>query len=310
MQTLILSVIVTILVIFSVLLLVKRERRKNRFSTMTEKMLRSPGYSLNKQLQDKTDKLLEPILTICFLPYVFTYLFKDVNFETRIVVAGVLLIPFVLSIRKISRLYKEIRQLKLSIEAEVYTGQELNLLMRKGAWVYHDIPYQFGNIGHIIVSKAGIFTVETEAVSLPMNDSGVNDAKVVVKDGSLVFPHCTISEPIEQAKRHASQLREILFRKTGIKYPVVPIIALPGWSVVNADNNKKGFLVVNPKRGAGLAKYMRTNRIAIDDLKSAFTVIDEVARSVSTNTGISDAAARQNTGFSHSYNATTEVLIK
>ncbi len=75
--------------------------------------------------------------------------------------------------------------------------------MRTGALVYHDIPYQNGSVGHIIVSKAGIFTVATEAVAMPLkgsNDGGVNDTKVVVKDDTLVFPHCTISEPIEIGK--------------------------------------------------------------------------------------------------------------
>ena len=305
MQTLILSIIGTVLAIVFVLFLVRRERRKNRFSRMTEKMLRSPGYTLNKQLQDKSDKLLEPILTVCFLPYLFSHLLKGVNFETRIIVGALLLVPLVLSIRKITRLYKEIRNLKLALEGEVYTGQELNYLMRKGAWVYHDIPYESGNIGHLIVSKAGIFTVETKAVSMPTHAMGVNDAKVIVKDGELVFPHCTTSEPIEQAKRHASQVREFLFKKTGVKYPVFPIIATPGWSVDYLDEPKKGFLVVNPKRSEGLERYMHTRRIAIDDLKSAFTVIDEVARSASSHTDITDADASEKHSYTYSYSATS-----
>ena len=301
MQILTLSVIGTVLAIFLVLFLLKRERSKNRFSTVTEKMLRSPGYTLNKQLQNKTNKLLEPILTICFLPYLYTHLFNGVNFETKIIVAGILLIPLVVSIRKISHLFKAIRKLKLSIDAEVYTGQELNLLMQTGALVYHDIPYQNGSVGHIIVSKAGIFTVATEAVAKPLkgsNDSDVNDAKVVVKDDTLVFPHCTISEPIEQAKLNARQFREILFRKSGIKYPVFPIIALPEWSIVDVVNNKKSFLVVNPKRGAALARYLQANRIADNDLKIAFALIDEVARGAPTVTEITDPDAMKNYSFS------------
>ncbi len=310
MQTLILSFIGSILVVVFVLWLVAREHKKNRFSAMTETMLRSPGYSLNNQLQDKKDQLLEPILTLCFLPYLFTHLLKDVSFETRIVAAVLLLVPIVWALRKISHLYQDIRKLKFGLEGVVYTGQELNHLMRTGAWVYHDIPYNYGNIGHIIVSKAGIFTVETEAVSTPMNDRGVNDAKVIVKDGSLVFPHFTTAEPIEQAKRHARQVRKFLFEKTGVKYPVVPTIALPGWSVVNSDKSRKGFLVVNPKRGVGLERYMGTERIAINDLNKAFTLIDAVARSASTNTDITDPDAKKSYSFSKSYTTTTEALIK
>ena len=301
MNTLLFSVLGTVLVIFFVIWLLRRERKNNRFSAMTETnetMLRSPGFSLNKQLRDTSDKLLEPILTFCFLPFLFTHLLNNANFETRIWVSAILLVPSVWAIYKISHLYKQIRRLKLELEAETFTGQELNYLMRTGAWVYHDIPFNDGNISHIVVSKGGIFTVETSAVSSPKVDTGidmgVNDAKVIVKDGSLVFPHFTTAEPIEQAKRHANQLRNLLFRKTGIKYPVFPIIALPGWSIVNACEKKKGFLVVNPKRGAGLERYMSTERIARDDINKAFTIIDAVARSVSTQTNIPDPVAKKN----------------
>ncbi|MDX2477265.1 MAG: nuclease-related domain-containing protein, partial [Gammaproteobacteria bacterium] len=243
-------------------------------------------------------KLLEPILTFCFLPYLFSHLLNNANFETRMWVGAVLLVPSVWAIHKIYHLYKQIRRLKLELEAETFTGQELNTLMRTGAWVYHDVPFNDETIGHIVVSKAGIFIVETSAVSSPRDDkgvdAGVNDAKVIVKDESLVFPHLTTAEPIEQAQRHAKQVTTLLFRKTGIEYPVYPIIALPGWSIVDACVNKKGFLVVNPKRGAGLERYMGNERIAIDDVNTAFTVIDAVARSVSTHTNIPDPDAKKN----------------
>ncbi len=300
MKLLLLSVIGTILVIFFVIWFARRERRKNRFLTMTETtetMLRSPGFSLNQKLRDTSDKLLEPILTFCFLPFLFTHLLNNANFETRIWVSAVLLVPSVWAVYRISHLYKQIRRLKLELEAETFTGQELNTLMRTGAWVYHDIPYNDDHIGHIVVSKAGIFTVETTAVSWPMVDMGVNNAKVMVKDSSLDFPHLTTAEPIEQAKRHAMQVRNLLFRKTGIKYPVIPIIALPGWSIVNASLNKKGFLAVNPKRGGGLERYLGTERIAIGDVKQAVTIIDAVARSFSTQTDISDPEAKKNDSF-------------
>jgi len=290
MNTLILSVLATILVVIFVLWFVQRERKRNHFSKMTETMLRSPGFSLNKQLRDTSDKLLEPILTFSFLPFLFTHLLNNANFQTRVWVSAILLVPSIWALLKVIHLYKEIRRLKLELEAETFTGQELNYLMRTGAWVYHDIPYNDGNIAHVIVSKAGIFTVETTAVSSTMSDkgrdTGVNDSKVIVKDQSLVFPHLTTTEPIQQAKNHANQVRNLLFRKTGIKYPVFPLIALPGWSIVNASDHKKGFVVVNPKRGAGLERFMTTERVASDDINKAFTIIDAVARSVSMPTEI------------------------
>ncbi len=62
--------------------------------------------------------------------------------------------------------------------------------------------------------------------------------------------------------------------------------------------HKKSFLAVNPKRGAGLERYMQANRITDKDFKIAFTVIDEVAAGPATNTAISDPDVQNSYSFS------------
>src|SRR5690606_37340526 len=103
-----------------------------------------------------------------------------------------------------------------------YTGQELNFLMRQGAWVFHDIPYKYGNIDHIVVSKGGVFVVETKAVRKPVGEDGKRKSKVSASGGKLHFPHHVTQAPIQQAKRHAEYVSEFLVRKTGKNYPVTP----------------------------------------------------------------------------------------
>jgi len=49
--------------------------------------------------------------------------------------------------------------LGLGREGEEYTGQELNFLMSKGAIVYHDIPYIYGNIDHVVIALDKIFAI-------------------------------------------------------------------------------------------------------------------------------------------------------
>ena len=55
------------------------------------------------------------------------------------------------------------------LRGEEYTGQELNFLMRDGAYVFHDIPYKYGNIDHVVVCQSRILAVETKAYSKPQN---------------------------------------------------------------------------------------------------------------------------------------------
>ena len=296
MQTLLLSITGAFLVIALVLWLFEQERKKNRFSPFTEKMLRSPGYSLNKQLEEKGDNLLIPFMTVALTPFIFVHFLKDVNFETRLFTGLVFLLPIIWAINRIRKDFKEIRKLRLGFEGEVYTGQELNYLMRQGAWVYHDIPYKYGNIDHIIVSKAGIFTVETKAVRKPMNDTGGKEFKVSVNNGSLVFPHFTTSKPIKQVQMHTKHLKEFLFRKTGYNYPVYSMVALPGWCI-DIGNNKNGFLVFNPKRKDFIERYLQDQKISDNDVKRAAIEIEEFARTVSTNTDITDPDANRRYSF-------------
>ena len=296
MQTFLLSVTGAFLIIPLVLWLFEQERKKNRFSPFTEKMLRSPGYSLNKQLEEKGDDLLIPFMIVALFPFLLVHFLKGANFETRLVAGFIFLLPMVWAINKIRKDFKEIRKLRLGFEGEVYTGQELNYLMRQGAWVYHDIPYKYGNIDHIIVSKAGIFTVETKAVRKPANDKGGKEAKVSVKNGSLVFPHFTTAEPIEQAKRHSRYVKKFLLRKTGHNYPVYAVVSLPGW-YVDSGKNKNGFLVVNPMRGRGIEKYLQDERIPENELNRAVVEIEEFARSVVSSTDITDPDANSKYSF-------------
>ena len=55
------------------------------------------------------------------------------------------------------------RSLYLALGGEIAVGQELNQLVQKGYWVYHDFPADRFNIDHIVVGSGGVFAVETKA---------------------------------------------------------------------------------------------------------------------------------------------------
>ena len=296
MLMLILSISGTVLMVSYLLWLFQRERKKNRYSPFTEKMLRTPGYTLNYELDDLAETIMIPFIVIALLPVTYFFIAQDLGFEIKIFSGLIVIGVMIWELRKVRNIFLKSRKLKLGLDGEVYAGQELNCLMRQGAWVYHDIPYKYGNIDHIIVSKAGIFAVETKTFRKPVNDKGTKEAKVFVKNGSLVFPHFTTSKPIEQAKRHSEYVKKFLLEETGYNYPVYAVVALPGW-YVDSGKNKNGFLVVNPKRGKGIERYLQDKKIPQEKLDRAVFVIEKFARNVISRTDLTDPDADKKYGL-------------
>ena len=54
--------------------------------------------------------------------------------------------------------------------------------MRRGAYVFHDVPADNFNIDHVVVSGQGIFAVETKGFTKPKRGGGNADATVVFDD--------------------------------------------------------------------------------------------------------------------------------
>lgn len=231
-------------------LAIRRTRKENKYSPFTEKSLRSPGYTLGQQLDDRRVDLLGLMLGSCFLPFLYFVQFQHFSVAQAYLFGLFYLVAWAFAVNKSLRWFKEVRKLILGLEGEVYTGQELNYLMRDGAFVYHDIPYKYGNIDHIIVSTGGVFAVETKAVRKPANEDGKRQSEVNYRDGKLHFPHAVTDAPIRQAQRHAEYLGESLSKRIGKSIPVTPVVAIPGWFV--KSSMASDVLVVNPKRGNSL----------------------------------------------------------
>jgi len=279
--------------------LIHQERRKNRFSPFTENMLRSPGHTLDLDLQSLIDKMALALLVIGILPLIYFQYLLDANISKQIVYVPFFIVVMSFAIYNIIKLFRSAQNVRLGLFGEVYTGQELNYLMHQGAWVYHDIPYKYGNIDHIVISKAGVFVVETKAVRKPATDSGGRKAKLIVTKDAIKFPHMTTSHPIDQVQRHKMHLKNKLSEKLGFSCPVFSVVSLPGWFVEKENQNaKNGFLVINPKRGKGLEKYINEKqRINESELKRVVSEIENFARSVEARSNMTDPDANKNYSF-------------
>ncbi len=245
----------TAILCFLVVAVIRRRRAERLYSPLTEDLLRSPGQFLESQLSDLSDKLVFGILWILLVPALL------LDSEAGVFGWVTALIVSLTGVVYTSRLMSRVLKLRLATDGEEYTGQELNLLMRSGAWVFHDIPYQYGNIDHIVVSTGGVFAVETKTFRKPEGDGKSRRLATVKFDGqSLQFPHFSSSEPIEQAQRHAKYLQQCINRNTGLEIPVIPAVALPGWYIERAA--RSDTWVFNPKRGGPLKQEVRKSMLS------------------------------------------------
>ena len=279
----------TIIAVAILLISIHKMRRRGRYAPFTEKNLRLPGHTLSIEADNTTLDCLFWLLVGMFTPLVGMLSYLAAGSASGLIIFLVFSPAVVWFFWKAMRLFNEAKIKDLGCDGERYTGQELNYLMRSGAWVYHDLPYQYGNIDHMVVSTGGVFVVETKAVSKPQVGKGKKrEAKVECKNGVLHFPHVSTSLPLKQAGIHAKYVEEYLQKRTGLRVQVKAVVALPGWFVEGQGGD---VMVINPKRGFALQKLVVKNVISDAGAERIASAIEEVARTVGYSTDKTDPDA-------------------
>jgi hypothetical protein len=240
-------------------LMIRRDRR----SPIKQDMLRGPGHALRERIDDL---VWDFAATLAFGPLVPLALYA-MYLQHRLAggaaswvlvgVYGVAAAAVVIySTRKMVQILLAIRRLRLGLEAEIVAAEELNLLMRSGYSVFHDVPGDGPfNIDHVVAGPAGVFAMETKG-RMQRKEPARSDGHVVKTNGTqLDFPGWTETKPIEQASRNARWLAQWLSRATGEPVRVEPVVLLPGWYVKRGDWN--GVPVLNPKETPGFLASRR-----------------------------------------------------
>lgn len=221
-----------------------------------------PGESLYDEIEKLQEEYLERVLFVVItilsltMMVIFTDLSKIGNLYLLILLVGLGVVYAAFQIKKVYSLIKSITDYRLGLDGERYTGQALNSLVREGAYVFHDLQYSERNIDHVIVSTAGVFAVETKAFRKPLKSNlpqGKN-AHVLYFDGKeLKFPTYTTKEPLEQAKRSASDVKKFLAKYCTVdkNIDVQAILVFPGWFVKRTG---KGDVRVGSAKELGYLK--------------------------------------------------------
>ena len=148
------------------------------------------------------------------------------------------------------RLLKLIQDRKwkiLGLEGELATGEELNQLMLDGCRVFHDIPYTYGNIDHVVVSQSGVYSVNTKMRGKPKTGEGGAEITVDQKEGIVKFPDQEYRIQVGQFEAEVNWLGQHLTSAVGQPVKVEPILALPGWFVKERIGRGTVY-VINPHK--------------------------------------------------------------
>jgi hypothetical protein len=135
--------------------------------------------------------------------------------------------------------------------AERVTGMQLNRLIARGCIVMHDLPCGEYNIDHVIIAPRGVYAVETKSFRKPKKTSLQTHAKVEFDGEMLKFPDFATRKPIEQSRRQAKSLANILRESLNETIRVDPALALPGWWVEKAESGKTSEVFVFTPMGRG-----------------------------------------------------------
>lgn len=250
---------ISLLILFSVITLVslyQNHKNKKRWSPLTHKLLRGPGYSLVKEIDDINFDLHASIFSIWLFPFIIYSMHLSASYfghqpESFFRIAFDIVVMVCIEayfIRQLIQRFDERGKLREGYEAESAVGSELNQLMLDGMHVFHDLQAEGFNIDHLIISPKGVFSVETKSRVKYASSEKNQNAKMTFDGESLIFPSHKETAPVEQARRNAKWVQEWVSKAVGEPIKVRPAVILPGWFVTLTS--RSDVMVFNGKNCA------------------------------------------------------------
>jgi hypothetical protein len=221
----------------------------NKVSPIKEKTLRHPGQSLDERMdkllnEDFERYFLYAAALICLSGYEWwRFLYKIPPNPLPVTIALIFCVPF--CVYKILKIFREAKAVKLGREGERAVGQFLESLRSNGCVVFHDIFAEKFNLDHVILSKKGIFAIETKTFKKPEK----GEAKIIFNGEKIAIQGSgTYDQPLIQVKSASNWLRNTFLSTTGKSFTIKPVIVFPGWYVDVSEQGKKANIwVLNPK---------------------------------------------------------------
>ncbi len=145
--------------------------KQQKKSPLKAKPLRYVAQSLDERIDSLTNEHALSYFMVCVIMiysagYEWRRYYKNPTPSSVLhtIIAAVVIL---FSTHKLWKIKKKLKSLKLGRDGERAVGQYLESLREKGHRVFHDLLGENFNIDHVIVSKKGVFVVETKTYSKP-----------------------------------------------------------------------------------------------------------------------------------------------
>jgi hypothetical protein len=222
---------------------------KNKKSPIKEKTLRHPGQSLDERI----DLLINDKALLYIVYAVIVIMFAALEWlryyhDRPPIPKTMTFLAFIVVLfcgYRIYKILKELKKIKLGREGERAVGQFLEILRADGCVVFHDILADKFNLDHVLVSKKGVYAIETKTYSKPEKGEAkiLFDGEKISIQGSGAY-----DQPIVQVRSASNWLKNILKSTTGKTFVIKPVILFPGWFVESTEQGKKSDTwALNPK---------------------------------------------------------------
>jgi hypothetical protein len=264
----------------------RRIRLKSLRPSFRQNLLRIPGGSLLKRLDNLNEQINLYLIYVLILPLtIYSTLISYSYFQAIQPPPAVIWMSAIICIAataylvfKLAGLLSRRRRIRLDFEGEMAVGQELNQLMLQGFSVYHDFPADTFNIDHIVVGTIGVFAVETRTLGRGTGRGSSSGEETVAYDGRMLnYADSSDFATIEQANQQAEWLSKWLAATTEEPLAVRAIVTLPGWVVKRTSAD--GIPVVNPGQFASLFEHIKPRPVSENMLNRIREQLEHKCRS-------------------------------
>ena len=198
------------------------------------KIRRLPGQSLREQWDSRFDDHITMSFMIAaagITVAIFEAMHVYSNVKPSMVLGGAMAFAGVLFVVFGLRKFKELNAIKRGEWGELMVAQAIERdLLPNGYVVFHDIQLNAGkrrfNVDHLLIGPNGVFAIETKNYSKPKR----GEVKVTY-DGKHVRWNGVAHKDDEarQAIAVAMAAKDLIFKETGLKVFVKPVLCAVGW---------------------------------------------------------------------------------
>ena len=217
------------------------------------KVRRLPGQSLREQFDDRFDNnitlpfmIATTGIVVAFIEAMHVYGNFKPSMVLSVIMAAAGIVFMVCGLRK----FKELKAIKRGERGELIVAQAIEReLLPKGYVVLHDVQIEYGkrrfNVDHLLIGSNGVCAIETKNYSKPKR----GEVKVTY-DGKRVRWNGVAHQDDEarQAVAVAMAAKELIFKETGLKVFVKPVLCAVGWFACSNDLYGHPVLVLMEKQ--------------------------------------------------------------